>query len=193
MNIIELLSILDTKLFNFFNHFPHSPLLDFFAQLVSGFTSNGLLWLGIVTFIFIIKERKDHRLLLRLGLGAILGILVSEIILKPLVARPRPYLTLVDVILPAGPVGDYSFPSTHALLAVALSVIFLSHRLRWRLASWILVLLVCWSRIYLGYHYPSDVIAGALVGWLIGKIVISSKLFIHKFPSLKIKRGKGEL
>lgn len=166
------LSELDIQLFYFFNHLPHTQALDFFAQLVSGFTSNGLLWLGIAIIIFIIEERKDHRLLFHLGLGFVFGILISEFILKPLVARPRPYLTLTDVILPAGPVSDYSFPSTHVLLAVALSVIFIAFRPRWRWFCLIFIILVSWSRIYLGYHFPSDVIAGALIGWLIGLVVL---------------------
>lgn len=169
--MINLLSALDISLFYFFNHLPHTQALDFFAQLVSGFTSNGLLWLGIAVLLFIIEERKDHRLLLHLGLAAILGILTSEFILKPLVARPRPFLVLTDVILPAGSISDYSFPSTHALLAVALSYIFTTHRPRWRLAGWILVILITWSRMYLGYHYPSDIVTGMAIGWLIAKLV----------------------
>lgn len=179
------LSALDIWLFYFINNAPHTSLTDLLARLVSGFTANGLLWFVLAVIIFIYEVRRDLGLFFRLLSAGIIGILVSEFILKPLIARPRPYLTLPDVILPVGPLSDYSFPSTHTLLAVALTLIFIKYRPRWRLACWVLVGLVIWSRIYLGYHYPSDILAGALLGWIIGKLVIS-----YPIPSLKIKRGQ---
>jgi undecaprenyl-diphosphatase len=93
--------------------------------------------------------------------------LVCTLIYKSLkhgTARARPYVAQADITLFAAPLDKYSFPSGHTLHAVAFTLIALGYYpgLFWVLAPFCLV--VALSRIVLGLHYPSDVIAGAAIG-----------------------------
>lgn len=101
----------------------------------------------------------------------ITGMLVAELmtwLAKDAVGRPRPYEVLPHVRLLVAPPGGYSFPSAHAMRSfVAAGVLSrnLGNR-RWSL--YVLAALIAFSRIVVGVHFPSDVLAGGLMGLLIG-------------------------
>jgi undecaprenyl-diphosphatase len=129
----------------------------------------------------------------RMALGALVLVLVSDQlanqVLKPLIDRLRPcaqYLTGAYVVpwirLPSGPRGGGSFPSSHAMNNFAVATYFVtifntrrSVRLLFLTASIIGI-----SRLYLGLHYPSDVIGGALIGMLLGFILAVISEFIEE-------------
>ena len=126
---------------------------------------------GLILLTLLWRGRGCDGLLLALGLGV--AALASSL-LKDLVARLRPDLFPPLIATP----GDGSFPSGHAtqIAAFALAVIFLAHRRGWRgqavlaVALALLILLVGASRMYLQVHYPTDVLAGLLLGlaWVLG-------------------------
>jgi undecaprenyl-diphosphatase len=96
-------------------------------------------------------------------------------IIKNLVHRPRPFMTikgLVPLITPHG----FSFPSGHATLAMAMAVVLSYHFPKVRVAIYILAVLVGFSRVYFGVHYLSDVMAGFVLGGLLGWL----SLFLEK-------------
>ena len=87
--------------------------------------------------------------------------------IKAQTLRPRPYAAQSDIALCAAPLDQYSFPSGHTLHATAFSLVALSYYpgLFWLLAPF--AALVAVSRVVLGLHYPSDVIAGVIIGALV--------------------------
>ena len=100
--------------------------------------------------------------------------LIANLLLKNLVARPRPYQTFPDLTTLTRRPRDYSFPSGHTAIGFAsAAALFWSvpKKQRW-IAVVLLVLsvLVALSRVYLGVHYPTDVLAGTVIGVLTGKI-----------------------
>lgn len=103
------------------------------------------------------------------GYTALLSLVSSHLlvqILKHQVERPRPYLVLADHRVIVAPLSDYSFPSGHTTASFAIAAVLSA---RWPgLAPVFLpaAALVGVSRTYLGHHYPSDVLAGALIGLL---------------------------
>ena len=118
------------------------------------------------------------------GLCILLADGMADGIVKPLVARPRPamdpYLKyLVDVV--DGHRGSgFSFFSAHAANTMSLAVFF-SMLVRNRLFTVVMVLwslLNCWTRLYLGLHYPVDIVCGLLWGIVSGLI---SYMVYHKF------------
>lgn len=93
--------------------------------------------------------------------------------LKARTRRPRPCASSSAIRVTVAPLDEYSFPSGHTLHAVAFSIVACAHhpRLVWALAPF--ALLVAASRLVLGLHYPSDVLAGALLGGLCAGLVLA--------------------
>ncbi len=93
-----------------------------------------------------------------------------EAVAKTLVHRDRPAETLPDVILRGNSAAHgLSFPSGHAMVIFAITALVVPYfRSGWKVLPWALAAAVCLSRVYLGAHFPLDVIAGAGLGMFIG-------------------------
>jgi len=92
---------------------------------------------------------------------------------KPLVVRPRPYIASATLQTVAGErPSSHSFPSGHAASAVAGAYTVGALWPAARAVSWGLAALITVSRAYLGVHYPTDLLGGALLGWLIAWLVV---------------------
>ena len=166
-----LLSV-DTQFFFLINHVPHVGFIDSLGLFLSGIGEAGLVWFVIGAFLVFKEESKDQRLFIPLGLAGGIAWSISELILKPLVARLRPSSALDAATVVGGfPLG-YSFPSTHAALAFALAVVLAYKEPKWKNGLFLLAFAISLSRVYLGHHYPIDVIVGGLIGWGIGTLVI---------------------
>jgi membrane-associated phospholipid phosphatase len=105
------------------------------------------------------------------SLWAPVGVLVALAINQPIanvVAEPRPYAALSHVLVLVSRSTDYSFPSDHVVMAgaVASALMLSDRRLGWVAAA--LALLMAFARVYVGAHFPLDVLAGLAVGALIG-------------------------
>ncbi len=169
---MKALLTIDTQLFFTINHLPHSGLIDSFALFLSGIGEAGIVWFALGAFLIFREESKDQRLFIPLGLAGGLAWSITELIIKPLVARLRPSSALDAATVIGGfPLG-YSFPSTHATFAFALATVLSYIEPKWKKGLYLLALLISLSRIYLGHHYPGDVIVGGLVGWWIGYFVL---------------------
>jgi membrane-associated phospholipid phosphatase len=155
-------------------HAVATPTLDHFFVLM---TRLGYLWgvvpLDVIVLMSIVLRRR-FRDSLFFGI-AVIGSAVLDIVAKSYFARMRP-----DLWLSITPETTYSFPSGHAMgsTTVGMAVILLCWPTRWRwpvmFASLLFVLLVGVSRIYLGVHYPSDILAGwaAAIAWTFGMYVL---------------------
>jgi PAP2 superfamily. len=151
----------------------------FLDGVVTTLTS-GLSWLPLfVSLFYIVIKNNDTMTQIWVTIGFALLCLfltdgLSDGIVKPLVARPRPlndpfFKDSVDAVVGYGD-RHYSFFSAHAANTFGLAV-FLSFLVRQRLATTVLIvwsLLNCWTRLYLGVHYPSDVLVGLLWGGIVG-------------------------
>lgn len=105
---------------------------------------------------------------LHMGFVALVGLALYKY-LKSHLVRQRPYLLHGGITLGTAPLDRYSFPSGHTLHAVAFTLVALSYypQLAWLLIPF--ALLVAMSRVILGLHYPSDVLAGAAIGALLAR------------------------
>jgi undecaprenyl-diphosphatase len=119
--------------------------------------------LGVLVF----KGTEGLTSVIHMAAAGLVGTLLYKW-LKGKTLRPRPYQVRQDIYLTGTPLDKFSFPSGHTLHAVVFTVVALSY---FPQLSFLLVpftLMVALSRVVLGLHYPSDVIAGALIGSLIG-------------------------
>ena len=131
---------------------------------------------GVVVFAalllwswWIARRSDDLRLVTRAlwaPVGALVALGVNQVLVAA-VAEPRPYTALNHVLVLVGRSGDFSFPSDHAVMAgaVAAGVWLVDRRLG--LLAGALALLMAFTRVYVGAHFPLDVVAGLLVGVVI--------------------------
>lgn len=148
------------------------PLMDKMMIFVSALGDGGFLWiaLGVMFLLMGFKHKiwRKRGLLLLLSLAA--NALVCNLLLKPWVNRIRPYdLLQYDILIP--PVGDPSFPSGHTSASFAAATALYAINRKWGAAAYVLAVLMGFSRLYLGVHFPTDVVAGAVIGVLAAKAV----------------------
>lgn len=143
----------------------HVSWLDPIVSLYTRLGNAGLLWIALSLAMLCYKPTRRAG---ALALGAMaLGLLATNLTIKPLVERPRPWLDWPIVPLVAED-DPNSFPSGHTCAAFAAGMAW-ARALPWRwgrLAAVVLAVLMGLSRLYVGVHYPSDVLAGALIGAL---------------------------
>lgn len=115
------------------------------------------------------RPRRWPPTLVPVALAAGLAALLSTV-LKQLVARPRPGPAAHPLV--ATP-GDPSMPSGHALVAFAVAGVVGAMHPRLRIPAFVVAALIAFSRVYLGVHYPLDVLAGATLGLLVAWVVMT--------------------
>lgn len=144
------------------------PFLTFISKLVTVLGEKGLIFIIAAIILMMFKNTRKLGVCL---FGAIAcGGLITNLILKDAIARPRPFETVelfrqywIDIGAPAE--SDFSFPSGHATAAAAgMLAIRLVRGKKWTVPAILWVLLTMFSRNYLMAHYPSDVIAGVIIG-----------------------------
>ncbi|MCC3152752.1 phosphatase PAP2 family protein [Hymenobacter sp. BT770] len=160
-------------------HRHSSPVLDNLATTLTDIGDTGpMVAVGCLIAIGLLWRRHYREaLVFALSVGGAMGLTQ---VLKALFARPRP-----ELWLSIKPAQHYSFPSGHAMdtaaLAAAISFLLWQYRAHW--LGWtvgpLFALSVGWARMYLGVHYPSDVVAGlaSSVGWVTGIHVLFSPIF----------------
>jgi undecaprenyl-diphosphatase len=157
-----------------------SPVLDHALPWITYLGSHLAVILFIILSWIITKQKKVLRHLVLLY--AIQSAVIYS--LKFLIQRQRPFLFLdMASKLSKGPgeILDPSFPSAHANFSFMMATLLTAWFPRYRILFFIVAGFISWTRIYLGLHYPTDVIAGALLGYGI------TKLFLQWIPGLDIK------
>ena len=145
------------------------PFMDFLMPKISLLGNGGAIWILAAVALLCTKKYRRQGILLLAGLVA--GVLVGNVCLKHLVARPRPcWLDESVQLLIANPT-DYSFPSGHTLSSVIGATILTKTDRRFGYAAIPLAALIAFSRLYLYVHFPSDVLAAAVLGVVIGELV----------------------
>ena len=155
-----------------------SEFLDRVMSVLTHLGDHGILWLIIgILFLFWKEKRKCGAAIL---VGLLSHLLVINLFLKNVVARPRPFEIQTAVSLLIQAPTDHSFPSGHTGGAFLTAVILLHYDKRIGIPALILAILIAFSRLYLYVHFPSDVLAGAVIGILLGlvAIVIAEKVFL---------------
>ena len=147
--------------------------LDIFMPLVTMFGQAGIFYITVAVLMMVFP--KTRKVGIMLGIALLCGLLICNIGLKPLVARTRPYdFYPIDFQTLLPQLHDYSFPSGHATAVVEAAVVFLLRgNKKYSIPALVIAILVCLSRMYLFFHYPTDVLAGAVVGTVCGFIGVA--------------------
>lgn len=142
------------------------PALDLLMPKITLLGDNGAIWLLAAGGLLCTKKYRKQGLVLLGGLAA--SVLVGNVVLKNLIARPRPCWLDTSVQLLIADPTDYSFPSGHTLSSVIGATILTKTDRRFGYAAIPLAALIAFSRLYLYVHFPSDVAAAAVLGVGIG-------------------------
>ena len=124
---------------------------------------DGVFWYGLMAGILLIKGAEGLVSVLHMAVAGLIGTLLYKW-LKGKTSRPRPYEVRQDIWLTGKPLDKFSFPSGHTLHAVVFGVVALSYYPQLSIIVIPFIVMVALSRVVLGLHYPSDVLAGALIG-----------------------------
>ncbi len=161
------------------------PVLDTLMPIITMFGDGGIFWIAISVILLFSKKHRKTGLAMAFALS--MGLLVCNIILKPGVARIRPYdfqmeYFAKEIPLIAGGMHDFSFPSGHTIASFEACTALMLGNKKFGIPATILAVLIAFSRLYLYLHYPTDVITSIVLGvlfgilgtWLAGKVNLSN-------------------
>ncbi|MBR5349117.1 MAG: phosphatase PAP2 family protein [Lachnospiraceae bacterium] len=138
-----------------------------FMKTITVFGNAGVFWLILMALMFCMP--KTRRAAFASGLAMLFVFLSCNLLVKNVVARTRPYEVIEGLERLIAPPVDYSFPSGHTAISFGAAVALLFY-LDCRIGIGLLALAatIAWSRLYLGVHYPTDVLAGLAFGIVMG-------------------------
>ncbi len=138
-----------------------SPMLDIPMLAVTLVSTYALIWF-VIAFLMTCTDRNR-----RIGIAIIVSLVVTfivvDVLVKPCIGRIRPF-EFTDIQLIVDTPRSYSFPSGHSAYAFAGATVIAYYNRRWGIVALIFAAIVGFSRLYLYVHWPTDVIAGAIVG-----------------------------
>lgn len=170
---IFLVSFLDPYVFSFIDLIKNS-LLDFVMDWITQLTSTFIV-LILMTSLFLWSQKK-REWIMPLWISFFATIILGYLV-KLIVMRPRPFGAEISFF----GLSDYSFPSLHA--AASFSAVAILGR-EYRKIKWfwvVFAVLVCFSRVYIKVHYLSDVVAGAMLGYFVGFLMMKIEEKHHFF------------
>ncbi|MBR3307685.1 MAG: phosphatase PAP2 family protein [Lachnospiraceae bacterium] len=137
-----------------------TPIMTFITHLGTG----GALWIALT--VIMLFFRKTRPVAVACAAALLIDVVVVNVVIKPIVARPRPYDLYEDIVCLIKPQWDYSFPSGHAAASLAAAGVYplMKVKKRYSIPLLVLAFLICFSRIYVCVHYPSDVVCGIVIG-----------------------------
>ena len=161
--------------------------LDPIMKALTMLGDKGMIWIAITLALLIV--RKTRPLGVTCAVSMVIGLIVTNLIIKNWAARIRPYELIpgLQCIVPLA--DDFSFPSGHATNSLACGwVLFRKTPKKYGVPALILAILISLSRLYVGIHYPTDVLGGVVIGicsavlamWLVPRLE-------KKFPDLTEK------
>lgn len=159
-----------------------SDFMDVAMPLITLLSEDGIFWMILATILLLFPSQRHTGLGMWLALA--MGLIICNMILKPLIGRMRPYdfqeqFNGVYIKLLIDGLSDNSFPSGHTIAAFEACVALLCGNKKLGIPAVIMAFLVAFSRLYLYVHYPTDVFASIILGsilavlgyWLAGKII----------------------
>lgn len=174
------------------SHFGQGTWIDTVSYLISWwpFLAIGLLVVWCVSYSAKTSQRKQY--LIALAIGTLLFYLINELAFKYILVeyiwgRLRPYIAYPEIIAAIwSQISDSSFPSSHVASTVVILTLWVWRSSKMWFVALIIAFLMALSRIHNGMYYPTDVLAGAVLGVIYGYLWIqASKLIIRKRPILK--------
>ena len=148
-----------------------TPALDVAMPIITMFGDDGIFWIGVAVVLFLTK--KYRKVGLGMAFAMMMGLLLCNVTLKPLIARIRPYDFQMlhfqkEIFLLAGGMHDFSFPSGHTIASFEACTVLMLGDTKLGIPATVLAFLIAFSRLYLYVHYPTDVLTSMVLGTALG-------------------------
>ena len=168
------LDAVDTILYVGINHLPHPRIIDRLVNTFSWAMTGGAGYLAVLAAVLVIDPRRGAKACLGVLPALCLSTSTVEYPIKHFFRRRRPFISIVRAIVVGRKPGSFSFPSGHTAAAFAGAALLCRFYPRHRLLFRAVACLVGFSRVYLGAHYPGDVVSGACLGVTLSRIFCKS-------------------
>ena len=161
-NIVNRADAFERRLCIRLNNTSRSAYVRLFFRVISRL-GDGVFWYSLIAYLVYVHAQQGIFEAVHILLTALAGVFVYKYLKKKLV-RERPFVNNAIIQQAAPALDRYSFPSGHTLHAFSFSIMFTYYMPEMAPIVWGFTLLVSLSRVILGLHYPTDVLAGALIG-----------------------------
>ncbi len=153
--------------------------MDFIMPQITKIGNFGAVWISIS--IILLCTKKHRKLGFTLLLGLLLGFILGNLLLKNIIARPRPcWIDQSFPLLIKNP-ADFSFPSGHTLSSFISSFVIFEKNKKIGILTFVLASLISFSRLYLFVHFPTDIFGGILLAFVVWKVLcFAEKRISHK-------------
>ncbi len=169
--MLEQLLAIDRTVLLWIQENMRSDLFTPFFKLITHLGDSGMIWILLSVFFLLFKKTRKAGFLSLISLAG--SFLICNVIIKNAAARVRPYEVTPLLQLLIERQKDFSFPSGHASSSFASAVVLLKTLpKKIGIPCMILAILIAISRLYVGVHYPSDVLAGILIGTMIALLTL---------------------
>jgi len=185
--MIEAIQAFDTSALLYIQGFIRTPFLNAVMIFFSSIGNLGLVW--IVTGLVLLIPKRTRRGGFDLLLCLLAAYIINDLVIKELVARIRPYEAIDSLKILVKPLTSYSFPSGHANSSFAAALALTLAFGKKGALAYIPAAAIAFSRCYVGVHYPSDVVAGMLVGTLVALVVYK---LLQKYVKTTLVKEKTE-
>ena len=163
MEFFEWIQGIDLTFVRFVRENLSNGFLDVLMPIVTLFGEAGIVPIVLALIMMFFKKTRKAGITIACSLA--MGFIIGNLVLKNVVARPRPYSVDTDVVLLINKLSDFSFPSGHTLATFECSVCLLLNKFKKSgIAALAIAVLVAFSRVYLYVHYLTDILAGAILG-----------------------------
>lgn len=163
---MELITEFDFTILRFIRENLSCEFLDFLMPIITMLGEYGCVWIVIaLAFLFFKKTRRNG---IAMSAALLAGVLIGNLIIKNLVARDRPCWIDESVTMLIAVPHDFSFPSGHTTASFAAAVVILHQNWKAGIGAYVLAVLIAFSRMYLYVHFPTDVLAGVILGTAFG-------------------------
>lgn len=154
-----------------------NDVLDFIFTNITRLGNVGFIWIVLIAIFLIRKETRYTGVVMLISF--ILTSILANLCIKPLIDRPRPFQVYpMDLLIP--PPSGTSFPSGHTATSFAVAwAYFITRKDKLRFALVLLAVAISFSRLYLFVHFPTDVLAGVVLGILVSYLIkwLAAKFF----------------
>ena len=186
--MIDKIVEIDKQMMVFLNKTISNPIFDFIMPIITNqnfLVFSGLILIGYLAYF---GGKRGRITIVLLLIAASFSDAICFQIIKPWVGRIRPsheFYEYINLLVSKG--GKYSFPSNHAANSFVFATVLSYFYEKNRISLYILASTIAFSRVYVGVHYPLDIIFGSIIGYIISWIILSLWVIIKM---RELKRGR---